>query len=123
MKLYQILAVAALTLHLAWILWVMLGWLLTRNRPWLRWLHIASLVYGVLIETLLWPCPLTIAENWFLRRAGLRTYSESFLIHYLDALVYPDVSQRLLTGCAVAVCLGILGIYLLRFRHRHTTGW
>ncbi|MFQ5737729.1 MAG: hypothetical protein ACE5JX_01855 [Acidobacteriota bacterium] len=53
MNVYRVLAVAALTLHLAWILWVILGWLVTHNRPWLRWFHILSLVYGILIEVFL----------------------------------------------------------------------
>lgn len=118
---YELLAVVAL--HLLWILWVVFGWLATRNRPVLRWLHIGSLVYSVLIEVLLWPCPLTLAENWFLARAGAEPYRESFLIHYLDAIVHPDVSQALVTGVAVAVCLFILGLYALRFRRRSSAGW
>ena len=88
MNVYQALAVAALTLHLVWILWVILGWLVTRNRPWLRWFHLLSLVYSILIEILLWPCPLTFAEQWFQVRAGVQSYQESFLLHYLEALVY-----------------------------------
>ncbi len=123
MNIYQALAVAALTLHLVWILWVILGWLVTRNRPWLRWFHLLSLVYSVLIEILLWPCPLTFAEQWFQARAGVRPYQESFLLHYLEALVYPSVSQTLLTWCAVAVCLFILGLYGVRFRRRRIAGW
>jgi hypothetical protein len=116
------LAVAALVLHLAWIFWVILGWLVTRNRPWLRWLHLGSLAYAIGIEIFLWPCPLTYAENYFKRRAGLDPYSEPFLIHYLEAVIYPDLNQTLITGVAVAVCLGILGLYAWRFHHRHTAG-
>jgi hypothetical protein len=54
---YWTLAVATLALHLAWILWVLLGWLVTRNRPLLRWLHLGSLFYALGIEVFLWPCP------------------------------------------------------------------
>ncbi|MFQ5737730.1 MAG: DUF2784 family protein [Acidobacteriota bacterium] len=61
---------------------------------------------------------MTIAERWFHGRAGIQPYQESFLVHYLEALVYPNVSQTLLTWCAVAVCLFILGLYGLRFRQR-----
>lgn len=123
MNVYQVLAVGALALHLVWILWVIFGWLVTRNRPWLRWFHIGSLVYGILLEVFVWVCPLTYAEQWLLRRAGLRSYRESFLGHYLEALVYPQVSQTLLTWCAVAVCLFILGLYGLRFQRRRIAGW
>ena len=53
MNVYQALAVAALTAHLAWIAWVIFGWVVTRNRPILRWFHILSLIYSLLIENLL----------------------------------------------------------------------
>ena len=117
------LAVLVLILHLLFIGWVLLGWLLTGRRPWLRWAHILSLFYGIVIETGPWPCPLTLAENYFLERAGIAPYHEPFLVHYLEAVVYPDVSPVLLTWCAVAVCGFILAIYVRRFRRRTAAGW
>jgi hypothetical protein len=121
--LYWVLAVAALGLHLVWILWVVFGWVVTKGRLGLRWLHIGSLVYAILIELFWFPCPLTLAENYFLARAGERPYRESFLIHYLDAVIYPNVPATLVTGVAVAVCLSILGLYALRFLRRTPAGW
>ena len=118
MNVYRALAVAALALHFLWILWVAFGWLLTPRRPLLRWLHIGSVVYGILIELLRWPCPLTLAEVWFQRRAGGPAYRQPFLIHYLEALVYPELSETVVTWGAVAVCLVILVIYVRRFRRR-----
>ena len=50
-------------------------------------------------------------ENWLRGRAGIPTYQGGFLLHYLDALVYPDVAPSFLVLCAVAVCLFNLGIY------------
>ena len=120
---FHTLAVLVLVLHLLFIGWVLLGWLLTRRRPWLRWAHILSLIYGIVIETGPWPCPLTLAENYFLERAGITPYREPFLVHYLEAVVYPDVSPLLLAGCAVAVCLFALVIYVRRFRHRTGDRW
>ena len=120
---FHTLAVLVLILHLLFIGWVLLGWLLTRRRPWLRWTHILSLIYGIVIETGPWPCPLTLAENYFLERAGIAPYREPFLVHYLEAVVYPDVSPELLTWCAAAVCLFILAIYVRRFRRRTAAGW
>ncbi|MEK7407756.1 MAG: DUF2784 family protein, partial [Acidobacteriota bacterium] len=65
-----------------------------------------------------WPCPLTLVEHYFHVRAGRAPYEESFIVHYLEALVYPDVPQNLLVGAACAVCLLNLGIYLRRWRRR-----
>lgn len=123
MNRFHLLAVVVLILHLLFIGWVLLGWLLTRQRPGLRWAHITSLLYGIVIETGPWPCPLTLLENYFLERAGIAPYREPFLVHYLEAVVYPDVSPVLLTWCAVAVCGFILIIYVRRFCRRTAAGW
>ncbi len=122
-RVYLILAVGVLAIHLLWILWVIFGFFATRNRPVLRWVHITSLLYSILIETLPWPpCPLTVAEQWLEGRAGIRPYHDPFLVHYLDMLVYPNISQTLLMWCAVAVCAFNLGVYARRFRNRRAPG-
>ena len=108
---YSALAVSVLFLHVLFILWVVFGALLTRSRPMLRWLHIASLVWGILTELLPWPCPLTLLENWLERSAGVEPAQGGFLLHYLDKLVYPDISSTMLTIAAVIVCGLNLAIY------------
>ena len=123
MSVYHLLAVAALAVHLGWIVWVIFGWVVTRNRPFLRWFHILSLIYSILIENLTWSCPLTVAETRFEELAGIKPYHEPFLVHYLEALIYPNISPALLAWSASAVCVSILGIYGLRFRRRRTAGW
>src|SRR3989442_1034420 len=50
---FSALAISVLFLHALFILWVIFGTLLTRSRPILRWLHIVSLVWGMLTELLL----------------------------------------------------------------------
>jgi len=110
-SLYSSLAVAVLSLHVLFILWVIFGALIARSRPLLRWLHIACLVWAILVEILPWPCPLTLLENWLEGRAGIQPYQGGFLLHYLDALVYPDVSPLLLTVIAVVICVFNLAVY------------
>jgi len=117
------LAVAVLTLHLLFILWVVGGALLTARRRILRWLHIICLVYSILIEALPWPpCPLTVLEGWLEARAGVTPYHGSFLVHYLEAAVYPDVPVAWLIAGAVAVCAFNLGVYAFRYRTRGGAG-
>ena len=110
-SLYSALAIFVLLLHALFILWVMFGALLTRFRPVLRWLHIASLVWGILTELLPWPCPLTVLENYLEARAGVKPYQGGFLLHYLDRLVYPDISATVLTVAGVLVCALNLALY------------
>ena len=111
----QILAVMVLALHLAWILWVILGALWTRDRPVLAALHLASLIWGIVVEVSPLACPLTGAEQLLETKAGVDPYSGGFLIHYLDQLVYPNVPESLLVSCGVVVCAFNLLIYLRRF--------
>ncbi len=108
---YSVLAVVALLVHALFILWVIFGAFLTRSRPLLRWLHIASLLWGIATELLPWPCPLTVLENWLETKAGVEPYQGGFLLHYLDKIVYPDISATTLTIAAVIVCALNLAFY------------
>ena len=41
------LAGLVLLIHLAWIVWILLGWLATSKRP---WLHIGSVLWSICVE-------------------------------------------------------------------------
>jgi len=86
-------------------------------------LHIASLVYAIVIELVPWrPCPLTVAETWFEARAGIEPTQGPFLVRVLDAVVYPGLPEWVVVGCAVVVCVAILCVYFWRYRHRTADG-
>ena len=108
---YSAFATAVLFIHALFIVWVVFGALLTRSCPILRGLHIASLVWGILTELLPWPCPLTLLENWLEQKAGVEPYQGGFLLHYMDKLVYPDISATVLTVAGVIVCAFNLALY------------
>lgn len=108
---YCALVTAVLFLHGLFIFWVIFGALLVRSRPILRWLHIASLIWGIMTELLPWPCPLTLLENWLEARAGVESYMGGFLLHYLDRLIYPDISPTVLTVAGVLACVLNLAFY------------
>jgi len=110
-NIYIALSVAVLLLHILFILWVIFGALVTRNRPVLRALHVASLIWGILTELTAWPCPLTLLENWLEARAGVEPYQGGFLLHYLDRLVYPDISITVLVTVGMLVCMVNLALY------------
>lgn len=115
-SIYAGLATAVLFLHGLFILWIVFGALLTRSRPILGRLHIASLIWGILTELLPWPCPLTLLENRLEARAGIEPYQGGFLLHYLDRLVYPNISASVLTVAGVLVCTFNLVLYVLQAR-------
>jgi hypothetical protein len=107
-------AILILLMHLLWIALVISGALFTRGRPWWSGLHILALVWGIIVEAGPWPCPLTLAEQYFESKAGMAAYQGSFLLHGLDAIVYPNVSPWLVTVIGVAVCGLNLAIYAWR---------
>lgn len=110
------LAAGVLIVHLLFIWWVILGAIFTRGRRILAGLHIACLIYAVVIEAGPWACPLTSIEDYFREKAGAPAYHEPFLVHYLEAVVYPNVSVLLLFWCAVAIAVVNLGVYVARWR-------
>jgi hypothetical protein len=119
----SVLVEVVLFVHLLWCGWVLLGWMVTRGRRLLRTLHIASILYAIAIELVPWPpCPLTAAEMWLEARAGIAPTHEPFLVRMFDAIVYPDLPEWLVVGCAVVVCGGILCVYLRRYRGRTVGG-
>ena len=106
-----------------WCAWVLLGWTLTRGRRVLRTLHLASLLYAIVIELVPWPpCPLTVLEDWLEARAGIEPAHGPFLLRLLDAIVYPDLPEWAVIGGAVAVCVAILGMYVRRYLRRVADG-
>jgi len=119
---YRAMAACVLSLHAAYIGWVTFGALFTRGRPQLTTLHVATLVYGVFVEIFDFWCPLTALETWLEVRGNVPAYHGPFLLHYLDALVYPDIPLNLLIAGAGTVCLLNLWIYARRVRVRHSLG-
>lgn len=107
-------ASAILALHLLWILWVIFGAFWTRGHSFLTVFHLASLIWGIVVEVSPLTCPLTIAEQFFEREAGTNPYRGAFLAHWLDRLVYPDIPESLLVSVGVAICCINLLIYARR---------
>ena len=116
---YLLLADFVLAVHVLWCVWVLLGWTVTRGRPFLRALHIAALIWAIVIEVLPWTlCPLTALEYWLETRAGVAPPSGGFVMNLLDGLVYPNLPNWLVISGAVVACCIIFFMYLRRFLHR-----
>ena len=119
--LYRALADAVLVLHLAFILFVMLGGLLVLRRPWLAWLHLPAAVWGALIEFAGWICPLTPLEQQLRTLAGEQAYSGGFINHYLMPLIYTDGLTREIQWLLGTLVLAVnAAVYLRLWRKRRT---
>lgn len=118
--LYRIAADAVLLVHLAFILFVLLGGLLVAwKRGWIV-LHLPAAAWGVYVELSGRLCPLTGLENQLRRLAGEAGYEAGFIEHHLLPLIYPDwLSVLVQYALAAIVMLTNASIYgMLMWHHK-----
>lgn len=120
--LYRLGADAVLLLHLAFIIFVLLGGLLVAWKRGFLLLHLPAIAWGLFVELSGRPCPLTHWENLLRRLAGSAGYEAGFIEHYLLPLIYPAwlsvPVQYLLAAIVVVVNALIYGGLVWRRRQR-----
>src|SRR5712664_404481 len=94
--LYRAMGASVLSLHATCIAWVIFGAFFTRGRPRLAALHVATLLYGMIVEIFGFWCPLTALEAWLEVRGNVPAYRGPFLLHYLVVVVYLGLPPNLL---------------------------
>ena len=109
---YEFLAAAVLTVHLAFILFVVAGAALVVRRRRLLPFHLAAVAWGVAVEVAGAACPLTALENRLRLLAGSAGYAGSFVDHYLVALIYPDGLTR---GMQVLLAASVLAVNVVLY--------
>jgi hypothetical protein len=110
---YRLAADAVLLLHLAFIVFALLGAALVARWRWIVWLHLPAAAWGAFVELSGRICPLTYLENACRLQAGLSGYADSFVEHYLLRMIYPEgltrETQFVLAGVVLAVNLALYG--------------
>ena len=120
--LYRLAAESVLLLHLAFIVFVALGAALAARRRWLILVHVPAATWGFFVELTGRVCPLTYAENYLRVMAGQSGYSESFIEHYLLALIYPlGLTREVQFMLAAVVVIVNVAIYGWLFRRHRTS--
>ena len=118
--LYQFAADGVLLLHLAFILFALLGAAITAWWRWMPIVHLPAAAWGIFVEITGRVCPLTYLENYLRIKAGQSGYAESFIEHYLLTIIYPaGLTQGIQFALAGAVVIVNVVIYgrLLYSRH------
>jgi len=120
---YDWLADFVVVVHLAFIVFALLGGLLVAWRSWLAWLHVPAALWIAVIAIRGGICPLTPLENSLRAAAGAEGYSEGFVAHYIVPLIYPPGLtpgiQLMLGLAAIAINVAIYAWVL--FRHHNRT--
>lgn len=122
---YRSLADLTLVIHLAFLLFVILGGFLVLRWPRVAWVHIPVALYGATIEFLGFICPLTPLEIWLRQRGGEAGYEGGFIEHYITAAIYPTGLTReiqLMLGIAVLAINGIVYTIWMRRRKARRAG-
>ena len=114
---FRLLADLVVLVHLAFVVFVVVGGLLALKWRWVVWLHLPAAIWGALIEFGGWICPLTPLENWLRNQGGEEGYAGGFIQHYMVPVLYPDGLTReiqIVLGLAVVILNLIVYALILR---------
>jgi len=114
----RVAADAVVTLHLAFIIFVVLGALLVLRWKWIAWTHLPAVIWGAVVEFSGAVCPLTPLEQHLRVIAGDQGYTGGFLEHYVVAVIYPAgltaAMQQAIGIFVMAINAAIYGVVLYR---------
>ncbi|MBU0878529.1 MAG: DUF2784 domain-containing protein [Candidatus Omnitrophica bacterium] len=122
--LYKIFADLIVVMHFVWILFMLVGFMLTlcgffykRFFDWwsFRVLHLCGIAYVGLLALLRQYCPLTILEYTLRAECNpeLR-YPGSFIVHYIEKLVYPDVNPLVILIPTIFIAVFTIVVFIIK---------
>jgi len=123
--LYKIFAEGITVLHFLFIIFMLFGFMLTAYALFFRqkffdwWLfrslHLLGILYVASLSLLGKYCPLTILENHFRSRYGASSaYSGSFIIHYLEKLIYPEVNPLVIQIPTLFIAIFTIVVFIVK---------
>ena len=122
--LYKVLADLIVVVHFAWILFMLAGFILTLCglfwREFFDWwlfriLHLCGIIYVGLLAALRQYCPLTILENTLRQKYNPElTYPGSFIVHYIEKLVYPDINLLIILIPTVIIAVFTIVVFVIK---------
>jgi hypothetical protein len=83
----ELAAYGTMWLHFAFLAFVVFGGLASLRFPRVLLAHTPFFVYALIIETVRFPCPLTLIEKDLRYLAGLGNYHRGFVGHYIEPYV------------------------------------
>ncbi|MEE9117672.1 MAG: DUF2784 domain-containing protein [Calditrichia bacterium] len=121
---YRILADLIMVIHLAWIIFMLWGFVLTIRgffypkffERWLfRTIHLLGIIFVVTLEILGKYCPLTLWENALRGHYNPETdYPGSFIIKHISQMIYPDVSPLVVIIPTILVAAFTLTMFIFK---------
>jgi Protein of Unknown function (DUF2784) len=116
---YQLLADLIVLVHVAFVVFAVLGGLLAARWRRLVWIHLLAVIWAAIVEVFGWVCPLTPLENWLRRRGGQGGYPSDFIAHYVLPILYPEgLTREVQITLGAFVLLINLSVYTWIFRRK-----
>ena len=107
------LADSVVLLHFLWIVFLIVGAWPGYYLHWVKYLHLGALTYSLMLQVFGWICPLTALEAWLRQRQSPEgNYHGGFIQHYVEKIVYLDVSPRYILAGTLAVVAITAWVYL-----------
>lgn len=120
--LFKILVDLVVLVHFLWIIFLFLGAVLGVRCKAIKIIHLSALCFAILIQVFDWYCPLTYLEFWLRSKYDpVLTYSGSFIIHYVEKVVYLEISRSLIFIFTVFLCVFNGWLYLIKTKFFHSS--
>jgi len=118
----RIVADIVVLIHFLWILFLIFGAFGGRRHKTIKVIHIGGLAFALMLQVFDWYCPLTHLEVWLraMHDSG-RAYAGSYLVHYLEKIIYLEVHRWVIVALTILLCLLNAWIYS-RGRKVHSAG-
>ena len=121
---YQLLADLIVLVHIAFVVFAVLGGFLALRWPRFVWVHLPAVIWAAIVELCGWVCPLTPVENWLRSRTGQTGYPSDFIAHYVLPMLYPEgLTREMQITLGIFVLLINLSIYGWILRRKKTAGF
>lgn len=121
---YKILADLIVMIHFGWILFMIGGFIFTLccffrkeffDRWLLRMIHLFGIIYVGVLAVLGKHCPLTILEyNLRIKHNPELNYPGSFIIYYIEKLVYPDANLIVFLIPTIFIAIFTAIVFIIR---------
>jgi len=121
---YRILADIIVIIHFVWVLFMLVGFLLTLYGffwkrffdQWIfRTIHVGGILFVSILAILGQYCPLTLWENTLRAKyAPSLVYTGSCIIHYVQKLLYPDINPLIIRAVTTFIAIFSIVVFIVK---------
>jgi hypothetical protein len=116
---YKLAADFIVSLHFLWIIFLIFGAFIGKRYKTVKHFHIGGLGFAIIIQIFGWYCPLTHLEVWLrYRHDATMRYTGSFIIHYVEKIVYLELSPVIIFVLTLILISMSVYIYSRRKKER-----